>query len=69
MEFNRLLSRAISFYGELGKNNIELSVVKEKLTKVNTKDYESIVDEKKDLMPLLKAQKKFKFIYRQTENN
>ena len=27
--------------------------------------YESIVDEKKDLMPLLKAQKKFKFIVKE----
>ena len=46
MEFNRLLSRAISFYGESGKKNIELSSTKEKLTQVRTKDYESIIDQK-----------------------
>ena len=48
MEFNRLLSQAISFYGE--NQNLALnksSQVKKKIDEsVNTKDYESILDEK-----------------------
>jgi DNA polymerase-1 len=46
MEFNRLLSRAISFYGETKlDNNIELKNLKIQSTKINTKKYESITDE------------------------
>ena len=45
MEFNRLLSQAISFYGET-KKNTETGKPKEKLSKFNTKDYESIIYEK-----------------------
>ena len=46
MEFNKLLSRAISFYGEAGNKKIEIKNSKIKLNKVNVKDYESITDEK-----------------------
>ena len=46
MEFNRLLSRAISFYGETKlDNNLELKNLKIQSTKINTKKYESITDE------------------------
>ena len=46
MEFNRLLSRAISFYGEPGVNDIKLHKVKTPLSKINTKIYESVINEK-----------------------
>ena len=46
MEFNRLLSRTISFYGESKKQNIQSNITKIKSTKINTKDYESIIAEK-----------------------
>ena len=48
MEFNRLLSSAISFYGEAGiSNSNESSQIKKKVEKnINTKGYECIVDEK-----------------------
>jgi len=46
MEFNKLLSRAISFYGESEKENIEPSASSTPITKIDTKAYESIVDEK-----------------------
>ena len=45
MEFNRLLSRAISFYGEnIDKENKNKKSEK-KLDKINTKVYESIINE------------------------
>jgi DNA polymerase-1 len=43
MEFNRILSQAISFYGEPENNKIKSE---KKLEKINTKIYESIIDEK-----------------------
>jgi len=46
MEFNRLLSQAISFYGQTTKSNNESSTLKKNLSKVNIKDYESITNEK-----------------------
>ena len=46
MEFNRLLSRAISFYGETKKKDIEKKIIKTEFSKINTKIYESIVNEK-----------------------
>jgi len=46
MEFNRLLSRAISFYGETGTNDIKSRKLKTQLSKINTKTYESIINEK-----------------------
>ena len=46
MEFNRLLSRAISFYGETGNEGVQSKVFTKKISKINTKDYESITKEK-----------------------
>ncbi len=46
MEFNKLLSRAISFYGETGKKKSELNATKIQSSKINTKAYESIINEK-----------------------
>jgi DNA polymerase-1 len=46
MEFNKLLSRAISFYGETGKKKSELNTEKTQSSKINTKAYESIINEK-----------------------
>ena len=46
MEFNRLLSQAISFYGESGATNTNLNSNKKKTSKINVKEYESIIDEK-----------------------
>jgi len=46
MEFNRLLSQAISFYGEEGKKSILSDVSKTQPSKVNTKVYVSITNEK-----------------------
>ena len=46
MEFNRLLSRAISFYGESDKKNNKVNKTQTQITKINTKIYESIVNEK-----------------------
>ena len=45
MEFNKLLSRAISFYGETGNKKIETNKSEIKLSKINVKDYESITNE------------------------
>ena len=46
MEFNKLLSRAISFYGETGKKKSELNTTKTQSSKINTKAYESIINKK-----------------------
>jgi len=46
MEFNRLLSRAISFYGEVDNPTIIPNISKVKISEINTQDYESITDEK-----------------------
>ncbi len=46
MEFNKLLSRAISFYGETGKKKSELNTTKTQSSKINTKAYKSIINEK-----------------------
>jgi len=46
MEFNRLLSQAINYYGETEKKNVESNILKTKLIKINTKDYESITNKK-----------------------
>ena len=43
MEFNRLLSQAINFYGEPDKNIYQTKNIKEK---IDTKKYEAIVTEK-----------------------
>ena len=46
MEFNRLLSQVISFYGEMPNKDIEPNTRKTQLSKINTKVYESITSEK-----------------------
>jgi len=46
MEFNRLLSQTISFYGETGNENIVSNISRIKPSKINTKGYESIISEK-----------------------
>jgi DNA polymerase-1 len=47
MEFNRLLSQAISFYGETQTSNLNKSSQEKKTEKnINTKNYECILDEK-----------------------
>ena len=46
MEFNRLLSQAISFYGEPGIKSIDLENKLIKQPKINTKEYKSITEEK-----------------------
>ncbi len=46
MEFNKLLSRAINFYGEAEKEGTGTNIVKKQTTKIDTKFYESITDEK-----------------------
>ena len=46
MEFNKLLSRAISFYGETVNKKIETNKSEIKLSKISVKDYESITNEK-----------------------
>ncbi len=46
MEFNRLLSRAINFYGETDGKDLENKTSTKKISKINIKDYESITKEK-----------------------
>jgi len=46
MEFNRLLSRAISFYGEPEKENNSKNKSKTEINRINTKVYQSIINEK-----------------------
>ena len=46
MEFNKLLSRAISFYGDPRNKKNQINNSKIKPNKINVKDYESITDEK-----------------------
>ena len=53
MEFNRLLSQAISFYGEPGEKKFSLENKLTKGTKINTKQYKKIILEK-DLDKLIK---------------
>ena len=58
MEFNRLLSQVISFYGE-PKSKKSDSLKEEKLNKIDLSKYETIVDEKKldEWMSILKDKK------------
>tara|TARA_Y100000591_G_scaffold319581_1_gene331790 strand:- start:563 stop:3328 length:2766 start_codon:yes stop_codon:yes gene_type:complete len=53
MEFNRLLSQAISFYGEPGKKTLSSNSEALNQTKINTKKYKNILKEK-DLHQLIK---------------
>ena len=54
MEFNRLLSQAISFYGEEDINLSNSEINKTKISKIDTKLYKSILNEK-DLDKLIKT--------------
>ena len=54
MEFNRLLSQAISFYGDLEDNNFKGKTTLKKISTINTKLYKSILKEK-DLDELIKV--------------
>ncbi len=53
MEFNRLLSQAISFYGELNSDNFKDQALSVKKSRIDTKLYKSILKEK-DLDELIK---------------
>ena len=53
MEFNRLLSQAINFYGDDKKNYEKQSTKNNKFSKVNTDLYKNILNEK-DLDNLVK---------------
>ena len=53
MEFNRLLSQVISFYGEPDNQNYKNQTPSKKISKINTKSYKSILKEK-DLVQLIK---------------
>ena len=53
MEFNRLLSQAISFYGEPGEKKYSLENKSTIETKISTKQYKKIIQEK-DLDELIK---------------
>jgi len=53
MEFNRLLSQAISFYGDPEDNNFKGQTTLKKISTINTKLYKSILKEK-DLDELIK---------------
>ena len=46
MEFNRLLSQVISFYGEPNKNKIDKTEQPLKISEINTKLYKHILNEK-----------------------
>ena len=46
MEFNRLLSQVIAFYGDTEKNSKELTKTQYKKNNFNYKNYEIISDEK-----------------------
>tara|TARA_B100000965_G_scaffold379427_1_gene375119 strand:+ start:361 stop:3126 length:2766 start_codon:yes stop_codon:yes gene_type:complete len=52
MEFNRLLSQAISFYGDPGSKSLSAGNNLKKMSKINTKLYKSIIKEK-DLNKLI----------------
>jgi DNA polymerase-1 len=64
MEFNRLLSRAIDFYGD----SVKKQQNKKKLEKINTKDYESITKER-DLEKWIKILSKESVIAVDTETS
>ena len=68
MEFNRLLSQAISFYGEPDKENITKSTSAKSPSKINTKLYKSILKEK-DLEKLLSELNKQSIIAVDTETS
>ena len=53
MEFNRLLSQAISFYGESNNKELKDPISLKQTSKINTKSYQNILKEK-DLDELIK---------------
>jgi DNA polymerase-1 len=53
MEFNRLLSQAISFYGDSDSDISTSEIKSKKITKIDTKSYKSIINEK-ELNELIK---------------
>ena len=53
MEFNRILSQAISFYGDPESKDSEDDIKLKKITKIDTKSYKSILNEK-ELSKLIK---------------
>ena len=53
MEFNRLLSQAISFYGESNNKELKDPLSSKQTSKINTKSYQNILKEK-DLDELIK---------------
>jgi len=54
MEFNRLLSQAISFYGDPNNDSSISEIKSKKITKIDTKSYKSIINEK-ELNELIKS--------------
>jgi len=68
MEFNRLLSQAISFYGEENINNSSLNIKQTKVSKIDTKLYKSILNEK-DLDKLVDTLNKKSIISVDTETS
>ena len=46
MEFNRLLSQAISFYGDPDNESSSIEIKSKKISKIDTKSYKSILNEK-----------------------
>jgi len=53
MEFNRLLSQAISFYGESNNKELKHPISSKQTSKINTKSYQNVLKEK-DLDELIK---------------
>ena len=53
MEFNRLLSQAISFYGDPDNESSSIEIKSKKISKIDTKSYKSILNEK-ELNELIK---------------
>ncbi|MEC7168968.1 MAG: DNA polymerase I [Pseudomonadota bacterium] len=68
MEFNRLLSQAISFYGEPETKNYETNTKAAKTSKIDTKKYKNILKEK-DLDKLVDALNKKSIISVDTETS
>ena len=68
MEFNRLLSQVISFYGEENVSNPSQEINKIKNSKINTNLYKSILNEK-DLDKLIKNLNEKPFISVDTETS
>ena len=68
MEFNRLLSQAISFYGEDNTSDFSSNIKQTKVSKIDTKLYKSILSEK-DLDKLIDILNTKSFISIDTETS